>query len=122
MDQKPLPVTGATVESEPDNPSAELLARWLEGRLGVPVERVATDGPVITRVRLATREGEITVDRPDGALATLILPGSPDRKVALKIRGMAELISEELRRLDADEVYASALRGRPARALAPSAL
>ncbi|MFK0218491.1 glucose-6-phosphate dehydrogenase assembly protein OpcA [Streptomyces vinaceus] len=112
VDQKPLPVTGGAVESEADNPSAELLARWLEDRLGVPVERVATDGPVITRVRLATREGEITVDRPDGALATLILPGSPDRKVALKIRSTAELIAEELRRLDADEVYASALRGR----------
>ncbi|KOU20195.1 oxidoreductase [Streptomyces sp. WM6372] len=114
MDQKPLPVTGAAVESEADNPSAELLARWLGDRLGVPVERVTTDGPVITRVRLATAAGEITVDRPDGALATLMLPGSPDRKVALKIRSKAELISEELRRLDADEVYASALRKPPA--------
>ncbi|MEU9178199.1 glucose-6-phosphate dehydrogenase assembly protein OpcA [Streptomyces sp. NPDC048550] len=116
MDQRPLPVTGAAVESEADNPSAELLARWLEDRLGVPVERVATDGPVITRVRLDSAEGEITVNRPDGALATLILPGSPDRKVALKIRSKAELIAEELRRLDADEVYASALRRRPAQA------
>ncbi|MET9884693.1 glucose-6-phosphate dehydrogenase assembly protein OpcA [Streptomyces sp. NPDC006430] len=116
MDQKPLPVTGGAVECEADNPSAELLARWLEGRLGVPLERVTTDGPVITRVRLDTAEGEIRVDRPDGALAALILPGSPDRTVALKIRSTAELISEELRRLDADEVYASALRRRPAQA------
>ncbi|MFE6842226.1 glucose-6-phosphate dehydrogenase assembly protein OpcA [Streptomyces sp. NPDC057686] len=116
MDQKPLPVTGGAVESEADNPSAELLARWLEDRLGVPVERVTTDGPVITRVRLNSTAGEIVVNRPDGALATLILPGSPDRKVALKIRSKAELIAEELRRLDADEVYASALRRRPAQA------
>lgn len=121
LDQKPLPVTGAAVESEPGNASAELLARWLEDRLGVPVERTATDGPVITRVRLATTGGEIWVDRPDGALATLLLPGSPDRKVALKIRSTAELIAEELRRLDADEVYASALRfSRPAQASLPA--
>ncbi|MFD9334534.1 glucose-6-phosphate dehydrogenase assembly protein OpcA [Streptomyces sp. NPDC060028] len=116
LDQKPLPVTGAAVESEPGNASAELLARWLEDRLGVSVARVATDGPVITRVRLDTTAGEIRVDRPDGVLATLVLPGSPDRKVALKIRTSAELIAEELRRLDADEVYASALRSRPAQA------
>ncbi|MER7461669.1 glucose-6-phosphate dehydrogenase assembly protein OpcA [Streptomyces sp. NPDC097981] len=116
MDQKPLPVTGGAVESEADNPSAELLARWLEDRLGVPFQRVTTDGPVITRVRLDSAAGEIRVDRPDGALATLVLPDGPDRRVALKIRSKAELISEELRRLDADEVYASALRRRPAQA------
>ncbi|MFD0269701.1 glucose-6-phosphate dehydrogenase assembly protein OpcA [Streptomyces sp. NPDC127106] len=116
MDQKPLPVTGGAVESEADNPSAELLARWLEDRLAVPVERIVTDGPVITGVRLDTAQGPIRVNRPDGALASLILPGSPDRKVALKIRSTAELLSEELRRLAADEVYASALRRRPAQA------
>ncbi|MGW7102698.1 glucose-6-phosphate dehydrogenase assembly protein OpcA [Streptomyces sp. NPDC054838] len=116
LDQAPLPVTGAAVESEADNASAELLARWLEVRLGVPVERVVTDGPVVTRVRLETTGGEIRVDRPDGVLATLSLPGWPDRKVALKIRSLAELIAEELRRLDADVIYASALRGRPAQA------
>jgi glucose-6-phosphate dehydrogenase assembly protein OpcA len=113
LEQKPLPVTGAVVESESDNASAELLARWLEDRLAVPVARVTTQGPVITTVRLETTAGEIRVDRPSGVLASLVLPGSPDRKVALKIRSDAELIAEELRRLDADEVYGSALRRRP---------
>ncbi|MFI8390136.1 glucose-6-phosphate dehydrogenase assembly protein OpcA [Streptomyces sp. NPDC085540] len=113
LDQKPLPVTGAAVESEPDNASAELLARWLEDRLGVPVARVASEGPVITGVSLQTAAGEIRVDRPAGVLATLSLPESPDRRVALKIRSGAELIAEELRRLDADVVYGSALRRRP---------
>ncbi|MFJ4775067.1 glucose-6-phosphate dehydrogenase assembly protein OpcA [Streptomyces sp. NPDC088762] len=116
LDQKPLPVTGGTVESEADNVSAELLARWLEDRLGVPVVRLESAGPVITRVSLQTTGGEIRVDRPAGKLATLIVPGSPDRKVALKIRSEAELIAEELRRLDADVVYGSALRRRPLQA------
>ncbi|WP_411103743.1 glucose-6-phosphate dehydrogenase assembly protein OpcA [Streptomyces sp. cmx-4-9] len=114
LDRNPPPVTGAAVESEPDNASAELLARWLEDRLGVPVDRVASDGPVITAVVLRTTGGDIRVDRPAGALATFVLPGSPDRKVALKIRSGAELIAEELRRLDADTVYGAALRRRPA--------
>lgn len=116
LDQRPLPVTGATVESEADNVSAELLARWLEDRLGVPVARRESAGPVITRVSLQTAAGEIRVDRPAGKLATLVLPGSPDRQVALKIRSDAELIAEELRRLDADVVYGSALRRRPLQA------
>ncbi|WP_424212647.1 glucose-6-phosphate dehydrogenase assembly protein OpcA [Streptomyces sp. BI20] len=110
LDQRPLPVTGGRVESEPDNASAELLARWLEQRIGVPIERVPTEGPVVTAVVLTTPEGDIRVDRPGGPLATLVLPDRVDRRVALKVRGSAELIAEELRRLDADTVYAAALR------------
>jgi hypothetical protein len=38
------------------------------------------------------------------------MPGQPDRAVALKRRETSELIAEELRRLDPDDTYASALR------------
>ncbi|WP_037934288.1 OpcA/G6PD domain-containing protein, partial [Streptomyces sp. SPB78] len=97
------------VESEADNPSAELLARWLGVRLGVEVERVVTGGPVITAVRLGTAAGELSVERPDGPLASLALPGRPPRPLALQVRALPELLSEELRRLDPDEAYAEAL-------------
>ncbi|MEU5339743.1 glucose-6-phosphate dehydrogenase assembly protein OpcA [Streptomyces sp. NPDC020766] len=111
LDQARTKVTSAAVESEAENPSAELLARWLEARLQVPVERVVTAGPVVTAVRLGTKNGEIVIDRPEGPLATLSLPGQPSRTLALKVRSTSELIAEELRRLDADEMYAIALRG-----------
>ncbi|MDX3691686.1 glucose-6-phosphate dehydrogenase assembly protein OpcA [Streptomyces europaeiscabiei] len=111
LDQAKETITSAAVESEADNPSAELLARWLEARLGVSVERVLTAGPVVTGVRLGTAKGEIVIDRPEGPLATLTLPGQPSRTLALKVRPTSELIAEELRRLDADEMYAVALRG-----------
>ncbi len=111
LDQARTKVISAAVESEAENPSAELLARWLGARLDVPVERVVTAGPVVTAVRLGTENGEILVDRPEGPLATLSLPGQPSRTLALKVRGTSELIAEELRRLDADEMYAVALRG-----------
>ncbi|NGO06353.1 glucose-6-phosphate dehydrogenase assembly protein OpcA [Streptomyces sp. HC44] len=111
LDQARTEVISAAVESEADNPSAELLARWLEARLRVPVERVVTAGPVVTAVRLGTANGEIRIDRPEGPLATLSLPGQPSRTLALKVRPTSELIAEELRRLDADEMYAVALRG-----------
>ncbi|GGJ50957.1 glucose-6-phosphate dehydrogenase assembly protein OpcA [Streptomyces brasiliensis] len=111
LDQARVKVTSAVVESEAENPSAELLARWLEARLRVPVQRAVTAGPVVTAVRLGTANGEIVIDRPEGPLATLSLPGQPPRTLALKVRATSELIAEELRRLDADEMYAVALRG-----------
>ncbi|MGW0120414.1 glucose-6-phosphate dehydrogenase assembly protein OpcA [Streptomyces sp. NPDC003327] len=114
LDQAPLAVTSATVESEAENPSAELLARWFEVRLGVPVDRVVTDGPVVTAVRMGTADGEIRIDRPEGPTARLAIPGQPNRVLALKVRTTAELIAEELRRLDPDEAYEAALRSRPA--------
>ncbi|MGV9253809.1 glucose-6-phosphate dehydrogenase assembly protein OpcA [Streptomyces sp. NPDC003697] len=111
LDQARMEVTSAAVEAEADNPSAELLARWLEARLGVTADRVVTAGPVVTAVRLGTDAGDIVIDRPEGPLATLTLPGQPSRTLALKVRPTSELIAEELRRLDADEMYAIALRG-----------
>jgi glucose-6-phosphate dehydrogenase assembly protein OpcA len=114
LDQARMPVTAATVEAEADNPAAELLARWLEARLHVRAERVVTEGPVVTGVRLGTEKGDIYIDRPEGPLATLHLPDQPSRTLALKVRATSELIAEELRRLDADEMYAVALRGEGA--------
>ena len=38
------------------------------------------------------------------------VPGQPDRAVALRRRELPELLAEELRRLDADEVYAATVR------------
>ncbi|MFJ9732232.1 glucose-6-phosphate dehydrogenase assembly protein OpcA [Streptomyces sp. NPDC101171] len=111
LDQARVKVTSAAVEAERENPSAELLSRWLEARLNVPVDRVVTAGPVVTAVRLGTDNGEIVIDRPEGPLATLTLPGQPPRTLALKVRPTSELIAEELRRLDADEMYAVALSG-----------
>ncbi|MFF1281293.1 glucose-6-phosphate dehydrogenase assembly protein OpcA [Streptomyces sp. NPDC058299] len=115
LDQARVTVTSAAVEAEADNPSAELLARWLEARLKVPVDRVVSPGPVVTAVRLGIQNGEIVIDRPEGPLATLTLPGQPPRTLALKVRPTSELIAEELRRLDADEMYAIALQGEAAK-------
>lgn len=109
LDQEHTAVESATVEGEEYNPSAELLALWLADRLRVPVRRVLSGGPGITAVRLTTADGVICVDRPHGALAELSVPGQPDRHVALHRRSTAELIAEELRRLDPDEAYAHAV-------------
>ncbi|MFG2952034.1 glucose-6-phosphate dehydrogenase assembly protein OpcA [Streptomyces adustus] len=110
LDQVVCEVKGVEVEGEEFNPSCELLAMWLADRLDVPVRRSLSSGPGLTAVRLDTDHGSIALDRADGTVATLSIEGQPDRAVALKRRDTAELIAEELRRLDPDDTYASALR------------
>ncbi|CAM5309867.1 hypothetical protein STANM309S_01100 [Streptomyces tanashiensis] len=111
LDQAPRTVTSAAVESEAENPSVELLARWFEVRLGVPVDRVESAAARSSRPSAwAPATGEIVLDRPEGSVARLAIPGQPDRGLALKVAYTAELIAEELRRLDPDEAYATALR------------
>ncbi|MGW0914962.1 glucose-6-phosphate dehydrogenase assembly protein OpcA [Streptomyces sp. NPDC002784] len=110
LDQVACEVKGVEVEGEEFNPSCELLAMWLADRLDVPVKRSLSAGPGLTAVRMATDCGPIVLDRADGSLATLSIEGQPDRAVALKRRDTAELIAEELRRLDPDDTYASALK------------
>lgn len=106
LDQHTEKVSGASVTAERISPSADLLAAWLSDRLRVKVERKTSDGPGITCVSLTTRAGEIRIERGDGKLAVLSSPGQPDRPVALKRRDVDELLAEELRRLDPDDVYA----------------
>ncbi len=103
-------VTGASVTAERISPSADLLGAWLTDRLRVPVDRKRSNGPGITEVTISTRAGDIRIARNDGREATLTVPGQPDRPVALRRREVPELLAEELRRLDADDVYASTVR------------
>lgn len=110
LDQNPGKVTSASVTAERISPSAELLTAWLADRLKVDVSRRSSRGPGITQVTLGTKQGDVEIVRYDGKLATLCSPGQPDRPVALKRRELAELLSEELRRLDPDDVYAATVK------------
>lgn len=110
LDQNPGRVTSASVTAERISPSADLLSAWLADRLRVEVTRRSSDGPGITDVVLETKRGPVSLVRYDGKLATLSSPGQPDRPVALKRRDIAELLGEELRRLDPDDVYADTVK------------
>ena len=110
MDDIDEKVTGVSVTAERVSPSADLLGTWLADRLKAPVTRKRSCGPGITEVVLSTRSGETRIRRDDGRLATLSTPGQPDRPVALRRRGLVELLTEELRRLDPDDVYAATVR------------
>ena len=60
LDQPYGELLGGTVSAEERNPSADLVATWLAGRLGIPVRREVSAGPGITEVNFATPDGDIT--------------------------------------------------------------
>jgi glucose-6-phosphate dehydrogenase assembly protein OpcA len=112
LDQPPYePVLEATVVGASDSPSTDLLAAWLAESLRCPVRRARTRaGMGMVSVRLERRSGAIDLVRPDGATATLSQPGQPERRISLARRATAECLADELRRLDPDEIYETAIR------------
>jgi glucose-6-phosphate dehydrogenase assembly protein OpcA len=107
---RPYPeILDVTVGAEAGNPSADLMAAWLGLRLGVPAHQETSPGPGVTEVSFMTADGKIVISRADGRNATLSRPGEPDRFVALHRRDTNELLAEELRRLDPDDVYGETL-------------
>ena len=110
LDQHPVRITGARIEATRANPSADLLAAWLRCRLKVDVTVAVSPGPGITSVALHSSHGDIGLHRSDGRLAMFSIPGEADRPVALQRRETAELLAEELRRLDNDDIYQDAVQ------------
>ncbi|GAA1666462.1 glucose-6-phosphate dehydrogenase assembly protein OpcA [Nonomuraea maheshkhaliensis] len=110
FDQPVGKVRKGVVEAAPGHPSAPLLAAWLSERLGVSMKVAESAGPGLTAVRLQLGDGELAVVRTDARLAKLSRPGQPDRNVALARRQTSELMAEELRRLDTDEIYETAVK------------
>ncbi|MBD0293054.1 MAG: glucose-6-phosphate dehydrogenase assembly protein OpcA [Jiangellaceae bacterium] len=111
LDQPPHErVSAARVVGAPESPSADLLAGWLAHALRVPMKRVKKSGvDGIVSVRLERRSGPIEINRPGEEIATLIVPGRAERRVALHKRLDGDCLAEEMRRLDPDEVYEAAL-------------
>lgn len=112
LEQPPFePITSGVVAGAPDSPSTELLAGWLAYSLRAPMRIVKTaPGTGITSVRLERRSGPIDLVRPGDTVATLSQTGQPDRRISLARRTLPECLADELRHLDADEVYATVLR------------
>ncbi len=126
LDQAPFDrITGGVVTGGLDSPSTDLLAAWLAVRLDIPVTRARTPaGSGLISVRLERESGNLDLVRPTGTVtATLTHPLQPVRTIPMLRRSDAECLADELRHLDADEIYHAALvkgiphlRGRTATA------
>ena len=103
-------VTAVRVSGAAGHPTRALLAGWLGSRLGLEVELVDSPEAGVTGVVLALEEGEVRITRgDDDRTAVMSRTGQPDRTLPLERRGLGDLLAEELRRLDPDEVYGLAL-------------
>ncbi|MFQ6395971.1 glucose-6-phosphate dehydrogenase assembly protein OpcA [Nocardia sp. KC 131] len=109
MDEPPYePVESVTVSGLREEPALDMLAGWLAERLGCPVLRRTGE----LRVEVHRPSVSIAIARPQtGRTATLTRTGDPVQRIALARRETRDCLAEELRRLDADEIYAEALAG-----------
>lgn len=110
LDQPPYDaVTAVEVVGAPDSISTTLLAAWLSLQLKVKAKVVhkprgkSVSG--IRSVKLIRKSGNIEIVRETPDVATLIQPTQPTREVSLPRRSDRDCLSEELRRLDPDELF-----------------
>lgn len=99
----------AVVEGDDTDPSALLLAGWLSSCLGVYVPVQKTPGHDISAVSLTFSGGATIRAVRDGGRLVVQRAGQPDSMAPFPERSLGELLAEELRRLDVDEIYADAL-------------
>jgi len=125
LDSLDLVAHEARVTGEHHNPSRGLLAGWLSARLGVEADCVSDDGPGITSASISGTSGDrllsVALRRPSGGMATLSRTDEADCLLPLPRRRLGDLLTEELRRLDPDPVYAEALAAATGRPLNESA-
>jgi len=118
LDQPPYePITAVSVSGALDSPSTTLLAAWLQLQLQVPVDYELTSGQDsngIRGVHLTRASGVISLEREVPGIATLTQSGQPVQDLTLKRRSLRDCLSDELRRLDPDELYGEVItRGLP---------
>ena len=89
-------------------PALDVLAGWLAARIDCPVQRAVGD----LKVELVRDSETITLSRPQtGVTATLTRTARPEALIPLARREAKECLAEDMRRLDADEIYHEALQG-----------
>jgi glucose-6-phosphate dehydrogenase assembly protein OpcA len=101
--------SAVTVNGNPSDPSAQLLAGWLSDRLGIYVPVAKAEGKYISSVSAQFQDGH-TIDLVnEGYKLVLRRPNQADSIAPFPSRSTGDLLAEELRRLDPDESFAEAL-------------
>ena len=116
LDQPPYTaVESAVVCGSDANPSVHLMAAWLRARLMIPVEvrdpepSLPLGSSGLSSITLVRPNGEYSITRIETGAGLMRQTGQPDHRIALSRRGLRDQLSEELRRLDADDMYREVL-------------
>ncbi|HUH70874.1 MAG TPA: glucose-6-phosphate dehydrogenase assembly protein OpcA [Mycobacterium sp.] len=102
------PIESALVSGLKTEPALDMLAGWLASRIDGPVRRAVGE----LKVELVRNSEIVVLSRPqEGRTATLSRTARPDALLPLARRETGECLAEDLRRLNADEIYLAALEG-----------
>jgi glucose-6-phosphate dehydrogenase assembly protein OpcA len=109
VDQAPHEkINSALVSGLATEPALDVLAGWLASRIDGPVQRAVGE----LKVELVRDSETITLSRPqEGVTAKLTRTAKPEALVPLARRETRDCLAEDMRRLDADDIYYEALRG-----------
>jgi glucose-6-phosphate dehydrogenase assembly protein OpcA len=110
LDQPPYDkVLGAEIVGANNSPSVDLLAAWLELKLKIKVKITRTTPAasvnVIKNIKLIRKSGTVEINRQVLDKAVLIQPSQPTREISLPRRSLRDCLSEDLRRLDPDDLF-----------------
>jgi glucose-6-phosphate dehydrogenase assembly protein OpcA len=96
-----------------ESPPIALIIGWLRSKLGIPVE-LRKSGRELREVRFelagdGNGSSELVIERRDERSAIITRADQADRVMPVAPRDLGDLLAEDVRRLDADEVYGEAL-------------
>ena len=99
-------VKSVVVTGNPADPSAQLLAGWLTSRLDITVPVEKAEGKYIVAVGIEFEDGRTVQMTNEGYKLLMRRPGQLDTIQPFPQRTTGDMLAEELRRLDEDDVYA----------------
>lgn len=113
IDEPPhTPIKSVTVCGGSTSLSVDLLAAWLAWALKVPVDIEIDENVSAVRGVIFHREdGDSTIERPRDDSSDLFItkPGQHKQTISVPHRTLGDCMTEELRRLDPDEIYNAVL-------------
>ncbi|MBT1173328.1 glucose-6-phosphate dehydrogenase assembly protein OpcA [Bifidobacterium sp. MA2] len=111
LDQPPhLPITAAKVSGPKEFLPMDMLCAWLRLKLDVPVDvEYVDDAEAVTGVYLTRDDGVISLERPFEDQALISMPGQTPQPISVPVRTIEDCLTEELRRIDPDEIYAEVI-------------
>lgn len=112
VDQPPhIPIAHARVTAPSDFLPADLLRAWLRLKLNVPVDFDADENAeAVTGVYLTRQDGGVlSLERPHEDQSIISVPGQTPQPISVPVRTLEDCLTEELRRMDPDEVYADVI-------------
>ena len=111
LDQPPhLPIQSVRVRGQSQSLPLDLLGAWIAGQMDAPVHIERSDAMRgVEGVFFDREDGTLSMERVNGRPATISRPGEATQTVSLPMRTLEDCLSEELRRLNPDEVYAEVI-------------